>query len=68
MRVNVEHFVAYVHTQNALAESLIKHMQLIARPLIMRSKLLTSVTGHAILYAETLIRIRSNAYHKYFPL
>jgi hypothetical protein len=35
----VEHPVAHVHTQNGLAESLIKHLQLIARPSIMRTKL-----------------------------
>lgn len=33
----VEHPVAHVHTQNGLAESLIKRLQLIARPLIMRT-------------------------------
>ena len=30
--INVEHSVAHVHTQNGLAESLIKRLQLIARP------------------------------------
>ena len=66
--IEVEHFVAHVHTQNGLAESLIKRLQLIARPLIMRSKLPTSVWGHAILHAEALIRIRPSAYHRYSPL
>ena len=32
--ITVEHPVAHVHTQNGLAESLIKRLQLIARPLI----------------------------------
>ena len=31
--LNVEHIVAYTHTQNGLVESLIKRLQLIARPL-----------------------------------
>ncbi|WZZ32515.1 hypothetical protein YC2023_015916 [Brassica napus] len=66
--IEVEHSVAHVHTQNGLAESLIKCLQLIARPLIMRSKHPTSVWGHAILHAEALIRIRPSAYQKYFPL
>ena len=66
--IEVEHSVAHVHTQNGLAESLIKRLQLIARPLIMRSKLPTSVWGHAILHAEALIRIRPSAYHRYSPL
>lgn len=34
----VEHLVPHVHTQNGLAESLIKHLKYIARPLIMRTK------------------------------
>ncbi|GJZ86555.1 disease resistance CC-NBS-LRR class family protein [Tanacetum coccineum] len=54
----VEHQVAHVHTQNGLAESLIKRMQLIARPLIMRTKLPVSVWGHAILHAASLLRMR----------
>ena len=37
--IAVEHSVAHVHTQNGLAESLIKRLQLIARPLTMRTKL-----------------------------
>ncbi|CAL9222860.1 unnamed protein product, partial [Arabidopsis halleri] len=39
MGVSVERPVAHVHTQNGLAESFIKQIQLIARPLLMRSKL-----------------------------
>ena len=40
--ITVEHPVAYVHTQNDLTESFIKRLQLIARPLLMRTKLPTS--------------------------
>ncbi|GKE58158.1 retrovirus-related pol polyprotein from transposon TNT 1-94, partial [Tanacetum coccineum] len=64
----VEHPVAHVHTQNRLAESLIKRLQLIARPLIMRTKLPVSVWGHAILHAASLIRIRPSANHVYSPM
>jgi hypothetical protein len=39
----VEHPVTHVHKQNGLAGSLIKRLQLIARPLIMKTKLLVSV-------------------------
>ena len=39
IRINVEHSVAHVHTQNGLAESLIKRLQLITRPLLMKTKL-----------------------------
>jgi len=66
--ITVEHPVAHVHTQNGLAESLIKRLQLIARPLLMRSSLPSSAWGHAILHAAALIRLRPTAYHKYSPL
>ncbi|KAL0544404.1 hypothetical protein IC582_019519 [Cucumis melo] len=64
---NIEHLVAHVHTQNGLAESFIKHLQLIVRPLLMRVKLPLSIWGHAILHAASLIRIRPTSYHKYSP-
>ncbi|GKA23918.1 disease resistance CC-NBS-LRR class family protein [Tanacetum coccineum] len=64
----VEHSVAHVHTQNGLAKSLIKRLQLIARPLIMRTKLPVSMWGHAILHAASLIRMRPSANHKYSPI
>ena len=41
----------FFHTQNSLAESLIKRAKLIARPLLMDCKLPTSCWGHALLYA-----------------
>ena len=53
--IDVEHPVAHTHTQNGLAESLIKRIQLIARPLLMKSKLPISTWGHAILHAASLI-------------
>ena len=34
----------------------------------MRTKLLISVWGHAVLHAAALIRIRPSAYHEYSPL
>ncbi|XP_070039491.1 uncharacterized protein [Nicotiana tomentosiformis] len=52
--ITIEHPVAHVHTQNALAESLIKRLQLIARPMLMRTKLPISAWGHAILHAAVL--------------
>ncbi|XP_075092484.1 uncharacterized protein LOC142172710 [Nicotiana tabacum] len=53
--IKVEHSVAHVHTQNGLAESLIKRLQLIARPLLIRTKLPLSVWGHAVLHAAALL-------------
>lgn len=63
--IKVEHPVAYVHTQNGLAESFIKRLQLIARPLLMKTKLSTTAWGHAILHATSLIRLRPTHYNKY---
>ena len=68
MGVSVDHSVAHVHTQNGLAESFIKRIQLIARSLLMRSRLPVSAWGHAVLHAAELIRIRPSSEHKYFPL
>ncbi|XP_074355978.1 uncharacterized protein LOC141695644 [Apium graveolens] len=62
--ISVKHPVAHVHTQNGLAESLIKRLQLIACPLLLRAKLPISVWGHVILHAANIIRIRPSAYHK----
>ena len=62
--INIKHLVAHVHTKNGLVESLIKHLQLIARPLLMKTKLLAS----AVMHAASLIRIRPTSYHEYSPL
>ena len=61
--INIEHHVAHIHTQNGLAESLIKPLQLIARPLLMKTKLPTSTWGHAVMHAASLIKPTS--YHEY---
>ncbi|CAA7051317.1 unnamed protein product [Microthlaspi erraticum] len=66
--ISVEHLVAHVHTQNGLAESFIKRLQMIVKPLLMRSQLPVSAWGHAILHAATLIRIRPTSNHKFSPL
>ena len=63
--INIEHLVAHVHTQNGLTESLIKRLQLIVRPLLMKTKLPTSTLGHAVMHAASLIRIRPTSYHEY---
>ena len=66
--IDVEHLVPHLHTQNGLAESLIKRLQVIAITLLLRCQLSISTWGHAILHAATLIRLRPTAYHKYSPL
>ena len=68
MGVSVEHSMAHVHTQNGLVESFIKRIQLIARPLLMRSKLPATAWGHVVLHAAELIRIRTSSEHRYFSL
>ena len=68
LEINVEHLVAHIHTQNGLVESLIKCLQSIARPLLMRTKLHVFTWGHVVLHAATLIRFRLIVYHKFSPL
>ena len=68
IEISVEHPVAHVHTQNGLAESFIKRLQLIARLLLMKSKLPMYAWGHAILHAAALIHIRATSYHSSSPL
>ena len=66
-RINIEHPVAHTHTQKGLVEFLIKRLQLIARPLLMKTKLPTSAWGHAIMHAANLVHIRPTVYHEYSP-
>jgi transposase InsO family protein len=63
LRIQVQHSVPYVHTQNGLAESLIKRIKLIARPLLQNCNLPTSCWGHAVLHTADLIQLRPTAYH-----
>ena len=66
--IDVQHPVAHVHVQNGLGESFIKRLQLIARPLLLKSKLPLSAWGHAIIHAGNLIRLRPTANHDLSPL
>ena len=49
--IDVQHPIAHVHSQNGLAESFIKRLQLIARPLLLKIKLPLLAWGHAIIHA-----------------
>ena len=49
-------------------ESLIKRLQLIARPLLLKTKLPLSAWGHDILHVATLIRICPTTNHEFSPL
>ena len=66
--VDVQHPVAHVHSQNGLAESFIKRLQLIVRPLVLKTKLPLSAWGHAIIHVANLIRLRPIANHDLSPL
>ena len=46
--INDEHHFAHTHTQDGLTKSLIKCLQLIAQPLLMKTKLPTFAWGHAL--------------------
>ena len=59
--IDVEHLVPHVHTQNGLAEAFIKRIQLIARTLVMRTKLPVSAWGYAILHAAMLVHLKPTA-------
>jgi hypothetical protein len=58
----------YVHTQNGLAESLIKRNKLIDRPLLHNCNLPITCWGQAVLYTADLIQLWPTAYHNTFPL
>ena len=66
--IKVEHSVPHVHTQNGLAESLIKRIKFIARPLIQNCQLPSTCWGHAVLHAAALIQLRPSAYHEVSPI
>jgi len=51
-----------------MAESLIKRLQLIARLLILRTKLPIFIWGHAILSVADLVQIIPSADNEYSPL
>ena len=53
--IKLEHSVPHVHTQNGLAEALIKRIKFIARPLLQGCNLPTTCWGHAVLHAANLI-------------
>ena len=63
LRIEVEHLVPHVHTQNGLAEFFIKRIQIIARTLLLRTKLGSSAWDHVILHVMALIRIRPTSLH-----
>ena len=68
IRIDVEHSVTHTHTQNGLTEWLIKRLQMIIRPWLMKTKLPIFAFGQAILHVASLVHIRPIAYHKNSPM
>ena len=66
--IDVQYSIAHVHTQNGLVESFIKRLQLVARPLLLNTKLSLSTWGHAIIHAVNLIHLRSTSNQDLSPL
>ena len=66
--IELQHSVPYVHTQNGLAEALIKRIKLIARLILQGCNLPTTCWGHTVLHATDLIQLRPTAYHTASPL
>jgi hypothetical protein len=67
-RIELQHFVSYVHAQNGSAESLIKRIKLIARSLVQDCNLPISYWGHAVLHAADLVQLSPTIYHTTSPL
>ena len=68
LEIDVQYSIAHVHTHNGLAKSVIKNLQLIARPLLLNTKLPLSAWGHAIIHAVNLIRLHITANQDLFSL
>jgi hypothetical protein len=54
--IKVQYSVPFIHTQNGLAESLIKIIKLIARPLLHNCNLPITCWGHVVLHVADLIQ------------
>jgi hypothetical protein len=54
--IDVQYPVSHVHFQNGIAESLIKRIQMVARPLLMQANLPALAWGHAELHAKALLQ------------
>jgi hypothetical protein len=59
--IEVQYYVSYVHTQNGLAESLIKRIKFITRPLLQGYNLPTFCWSHLVLCAVDLFQLRPTA-------
>lgn len=65
--IELTYCVPYEHAQNGLAESFIKHIQLIMRPLLLHANLPSSMWGHAVLHVVALICLRPSSLETVSP-
>lgn len=65
--IDCQYNVPYVHFQNGMAESLIKRIQLVARPLLMQTNLPATAWGHAVLHAASLLLYRPSSFNSISP-
>ena len=59
--------MSVAHAHNSGAENVVKQIQMIARPLLLRSNLPTSCWGHAVLHAGALLQYRPSGLSKETP-
>lgn len=65
--ITLTYSAPYEHSQNGLAETFIKKLQLVSRPLPLHAKLPDSLWGHAVLHAATLLRLRPTLLNQQTP-
>jgi hypothetical protein len=65
--IDTQYPVPYVHFQNKIAESVIKRIQMIARPMLMMSQPPTLAWGHVVLHAASLLKYRPSAFNQQTP-
>ena len=58
LSIDVQYSISRVHTHNGLVEYFIQRLQLIARPLLLKTKLPLFTWGHAIIHVANLIHLR----------
>lgn len=59
--IELTYCVPYEHAQNGLAESFIKRIQLITRPLLLHANLRASMWNLTVLHAATLIHLHPSS-------
>ena len=66
--ITLTYLVPYEHSQNGLAEAFIKKIQLVTRPLLLHANLPSTMWGHAVMHATTLLKLRPTLLNTQSPL